>query len=566
MFSSGTRLPDTEVGVPAGLDETWRSGLDVLVRQLPVGVFISTTDSVAIYRSERMRQIVGVDGSSGERDWSHRLHPEDQERVMAAWAACIDGAPLEETARLRLLDGSERWVTIRADAARDEQGAIRSIIGTVEDITDLQELSRTWGERELMFDAVLSNSSDLVVVVDDQARLSFVSAASRRILGHDPQAWMGRNVFELLHPDDVGVAAEALSNSVESGPGVKVPMTVRVRHADGSWRAVEIVANNLMDVTHVGGLVITARDISERLRAEASAAAARDRFERVFDHAPFGIALVANDGRLVRVNAALARMVGRTSHELTGTDLFRWVAPEDRDGARLHGLAILRDQDAPSAEIRFLHADGSTRWARVTSEVLRDDDGHPLQTISHFEDVTDQRTLRERLQQAATHDPLTGLLNRAGLSERFELGPTASAAVIAVDLDRFKWVNDHRGHAAGDELLRQVAARLAALARAGDLVVRLGGDEFMVLALDVADLRDATAIGDRICSELARPFDLATGDVSISGSLGVALIDGHVRLPEALAAADSAAYVAKRAGGNRLELTWCVGIPDGAGL
>ncbi len=264
----------------AELDDTWRSGLDVLVAQLPVGVVILADDGSLVYASERFRAITGIgaDGGSarpggGTEALVAAVHPQDRDELRLALPELLAGASVELTLRWLHADGTVRWATTRTGAARGPAGGVQAVIGVVEDVTDLRELTRTWGDRQLMFDAVLANSSDLVVVVDPVGRLSFVSAAARRILGRDPQAWIGRDVFDLLHPDDLGYAAEALGGSVESGPGVKDPIVVRVRHADGSWREVEIVANNLIDVEHVGGLVVTARDITERVAAEAVATA-----------------------------------------------------------------------------------------------------------------------------------------------------------------------------------------------------------------------------------------------------------------------------------------------------
>ena len=551
----------------AELDDTWRSGLDVLVAQLPVGVVILSKDGSLVYGSERFRAITGIgaDGESarpggGTAALVAAVHPQDRDELRLALPELLTGASAELTLRWLHADGTVRWATTRTGAARGPAGGVQAVIGVVEDVTDLRELTRTWGDRQLMFDAVLANSSDLVVVVDPVGRLSFVSAAARRILGRDPQAWIGRDVFDLLHPDDLGYAAEALGGSVESGPGVKDPIVVRVRHADGSWREVEIVANNLMDVEHVGGLVVTARDITERVAAEAVATEARDRFERAFDGAPIGMALTSIDGTLVRVNAAMSEIVGRPPHTLTGRSLFGFVLDEDREHMIERATQLLDDDEAlRGVELRFVRSDGEVAWARASATMLRDDAGAALHAIVHLEDVTEQRLLRERLEHAATHDPLTGLLNRAGFSSRFAAAFAAAGgagSVLLVDLDGFKAVNDAHGHAAGDELLRLVAGRLRGGVRAEDLVGRFGGDEFSLYAPELRDAGRAIALGEATREALGAPYELQAGTVRIAASVGVALLDGSVELADALAAADAAAYRAKRSGGDRVELSW----------
>lgn len=541
-------------------EESWRVGLDVLVQHLPLGVFITTARGKVVYVSDRCAQMIGAERDpSGGWAWVERIHDDDRDRVVAAWTDSLGGRTFDQSYRV-VCDGQPlRWVHVHADPVVGD-GTVEAVIGTVEDTTDLRELRQKWGDRQLMLDAVLTNSSDLVVVVDPSGRLTFISQAAKRILGHDPQYWLGRDVFELLHPDDIGRAAEAMATSVGTGPGVKEALELRVRHADGVWREVEIVANNLVEVEHVGGLVITARDVSERLAAQASADQARDRFEQAFDRAPIGMALIANDGRVVRSNEVLAHMVGRTVKDLAGESLVALAHPDDRDEAIERALAVLHGNDRDPIEVRFVRVDGHIAWARITSTVIREDDGTPQHTIAHIEDVTDQRTLREQLERAAAHDPLTGLLNRAGFANRFaEIAESneAPGALLIIDLDGFKAVNDAHGHAAGDELLELIAQRLVDSVRVTDLVGRLGGDEFAIFQPDIVDAAMVVALGERVRVALAAPFRISAGVVGVSGSVGVALLDGAVTLARALASADAASYAAKRSGGDRVELTWC---------
>ncbi|HNI35454.1 MAG TPA: sensor domain-containing diguanylate cyclase [Microthrixaceae bacterium] len=409
-----------------------------------------------------------------------------------------------------------------------------------------------------LFDIVLAGVSDLIVVVDDQMKFSFVNEAARRILGHDPDQWLGRDAFELIHPDDIGLAIESLTNTLDSGEGVKEPLLLRLRHADGSWRQLEIIANNLLGASHVSGLVITARDVSERLTAEATAHEARDRFEQAFDRAPVGMALVATDGRLLRVNAAFAAMVREPLRTLTGRNLLDLAHPDDRERAAEHAAAVVELGDDTPIEVRFFRNDHTVAWARVTSTVIRNADGQAMHVVTHLEDVTEQRSLRDELHAAATHDPLTGLLNRTGFEASFRATqPTGSSALFVIDLDRFKPVNDAHGHLAGDRLLQLVASRLRSCLRRDEVAARLGGDEFGVFVPDILDAANAIALGERIRTVLDAPFDLDEGTVHISGSVGVALLHGNVALGIALATADRASYEAKRNGGNDVEFGWC---------
>lgn len=548
-------------GPSATVPPSWRQGLKLLAEHLPLGIFVTAADGRPAYVSPRCAELLGAELRSGEWNWWHRIHPEDLPRVVEGWNLSITRPRQGFDETFRLLDGdSERWIRSRADFILDGDDPIGAV-GSVDDVTDLRELRRRSTNRERMLDAVLNSSSDLIVVIDREFKLSFVSHGSWKVLGRSPDEWLGRDAFELVHPDDIGRAAESALNSIETEPGPKPEIAARLLHADGSWRHTLLVGNNMIDDDHVRGLVVTVHDQSRQLAAEATAAAATDRFEQAFTRAPIGMALIANDGRLIRSNEAFATMLGRTVQDLAGEQLISLAHPDDRRTAAERAHSILANDDRRPLELRFIGPQGRTAWVRVTATVVRDESGDPEHTIAHFEDVTDQRTTREQLERAAAHDPLTGLLNRAGFAQGFEAAKDAtengSGALLLIDLDGFKPVNDEHGHAAGDELLVHVARRLEASVRSTDLVGRLGGDEFAVHQSDVGDVATVVALGERVRAAIAEPFGISVGTVSVSGSVGVAMLDGDVQLSRALASADAASYAAKRAGGNRTELTWC---------
>lgn len=407
-----------------------------------------------------------------------------------------------------------------------------------------------------LFEALVRDNPDMIAVLDLDGRFTFVSDAAGRILGLDPADLVGRDGFEIIHPDDLGLAAESMATTVASGGGVREPLLLRLRRGDGHWHEVEILTNNRSADERVGGLVITARDMSARRQAEQTAEEARDLFEQAFDRAPIGMAIVENDGVLRRVNASFASMLGSTMQGVVGSDLVGLAHPDDRRSAAEQALAILTGEDRPAMEVRFVRTDGGLAWARVTATVIRSEDGRPLHSIVQVEDVTEQQHLRDELHRAATHDPLTGLLNRAGLEAAYQsfLARPRPSAFLLVDLDGFKPVNDTYGHAVGDRLLECIAGRLRDTLRDDATVARIGGDEFVVHVADVEDEERAEVIGERIREALASPFGVEGHEITIGGSVGVALLARPVDLETALVASDRASYRAKHAGGNRVAL------------
>ena len=530
--------------------------LQVLMRQIPLGVFCNDLSGGAIFLSERCCEIIGTDEASALGEgWAQALHPEDRDRIVAAWNSSLAVGEFKDAYRFVHPDGTVRWVIGRGNALVDGDGRPIGFMGTIEDVTELHEVGARWGSTELLFDTILRNSSDLVVVADHEGTLVFLSAASRRILGRDPEHWVGRNAFDLIHPDDVGLAAEALVRTIDSGAGVKEPLELRVLNVESGWRSVEIVANNLSDDPRVGGLLINVRDMTERIQTRAVAEADRRRFEQVFELAPIGMALVSDTGAFVRVNGFLCRMLGRSAPELLRSGLFDFVHPGDRERGIQHALDVLEGRSDDPIEIRFLRSGGEVAWARVSATVVREG-GVSVHSIAHIEDVTEQRVLRERLEVAATHDPLTGVLNRNGLQRSFtrSISSSSAGALLCIDLDRFKRVNDTFGHTAGDEMLELAALRIRMATRADDALARLGGDEFIVIVSGKPTEDEALALAERIRVLLGAPYQLRAGVASISGSIGVRILAETPVLSDELDHADAAAYRAKSRGGDLVEL------------
>lgn len=402
------------------------------------------------------------------------------------------------------------------------------------------------------FESVVVNNADVIVVIDDEGRFRFVNDAAKRVLGHDPADLVGRNGFEFIHPDDIGLAAESLVSTVADG-GVREPLLIRLMNASGDWYPVEILTNNLSDDDDVRGLVITARDMAARGESEATAAENRDLFEQAFERAPIGMALVEPTGAIRRANSALAETMGLSIQDLIGRNLVGLAHPDDRRVAIAMAEEVLDGHEPPAVELRFVRQDGELAWARATATMVRDEKGVGLYAVVHVEDVTEETRLRNELHRAATHDPLTGALNRAGLEARYATSVVESSepcAFILVDLDRFKPVNDTYGHHVGDQLLQYVVGRLTRTVRGSASIARIGGDEFVVYVRKVESAHHARAIGERIRQSLASPFVVSDHKVHISGSIGVAFLAEPVPMERALLTSDRASYEAKHTGGN----------------
>ncbi len=302
-------------------------------------------------------------------------------------------------------------------------------------------------------------------------------------------------------------------------------------------------------------------DAAERHLRELQAS--ERRFHSAFTHASIGMALLAFDGRILQANPALVALLGRPEDELTQLRFQALVLDEDRDtlDAQLSQLDR-RDFEGFARELRCRHVDGSTVWLSLHCSFFNEPDADHACLILQAQDVTARRNAEAGLQHLAFHDPLTGLPNRRrfmecldGALQRYKADPRRPWAVMFIDFDRFKLVNDSLGHNAGDQLLLQLARRVQEKLRPSDIVARLGGDEFAILASDIDHERDAVLLTERLMEALRRPFLLGDVELIASASIGITFSAiGYETAEQVLRDADTAMYKAKHAGKARYAL------------
>jgi diguanylate cyclase (GGDEF)-like protein/PAS domain S-box-containing protein len=292
-------------------------------------------------------------------------------------------------------------------------------------------------------------------------------------------------------------------------------------------------------------------------------ASEEDRFRNAFDFAAIGMALVSSEGRWLQVNRALCKILGYSEREMLVTDFLTVIHPDDLSVA-VEAIKRLRKGNSTidQCEVRFQHKSGHKVWGLWSASLAGGSHAASTPLVFQIQDITDRKRAEEQLQHEAMHDVLTGLPNRAMFIDHLELAIARAQrnearkfAVLYVDLDRFKIINDSLGHAVGDQLLTEVAVRLWKCVRAGDTVARLGGDEFVLLLEDIYEESEAIDVAERIKSELAASFTLNGREVFTTVSIGVASSWTSYHQAEGLIRdADAAMYRAKSLGKNRHEI------------
>jgi PAS domain S-box-containing protein/diguanylate cyclase (GGDEF)-like protein len=358
--------------------------------------------------------------------------------------------------------------------------------------------------------ALLDQVAEAILVIEPDGTLRYASDAAHRLFGWPAAEWIGRDVIELVHPDDRAGAIDGIAVTVRDEGRVST-RELRARTADGGSLWVEALATSRVHDPAIHGLVVTLRDVTDRRAERAALAEAEQRFRLAFDQAPIGMALVSPDGRFLRVNDAVCDIVGRSADELLHTTFQEITHPDDLDIDLDFVDQVLEGSlESYAIEKRYFHGSGEVVWALLHVSLVRDADGTPQYFISQIQDVTDRKHAEQDLVRASRQDALTGLANRRSIEEHLEQAVAGGDEVVVLflDVDHLKVVNDRLGHLAGDQLLRLVGRRIEASLKGRGLVARWGGDEFVALLdhePDVDDLRTAIERPVRVGGFILRP-------------------------------------------------------------
>jgi diguanylate cyclase (GGDEF)-like protein/PAS domain S-box-containing protein len=423
--------------------------------------------------------------------------------------------------------------------------------------------------------SVLEALEEGVFVQDATGAIIAWNAAAARIHGVCPDEVRDHAVlvprWSLVREDGSPLPVEERPGRVTLQTGRQLRgVVIGVRRPDGELRWLS-ATTALVDLAehHRAAVVVTFTDITDRRREEQQRLRAEEQFRHAFEAAPVGMAVVGLDGRLLRVNGALARVAGRTREALTGSHVSRLLLPHDmpRLSTRARQL-LVGEVTEVLEELSLIAHRGPPTWVMMSATLVRDSDGTPLHFLVQTQDIEARKRAEDRLRHLADHDSLTGLLNRRAFEQHLEQHVHArrrddGGALLLLDIDRFKTINDTLGHAAGDRVITAVGRALAERLRASDVLARLGGDEFAVL-LPHACEEDARTVAAAL-RERVRDVTYVDADGrsrALSVSIGVALLgDPACRTPgSALVQADSAMYAAKAGGRDG----WRVAAGDAA--
>jgi diguanylate cyclase (GGDEF)-like protein/PAS domain S-box-containing protein len=559
------RAAATQQQVLSELNDS-REQLRLALEAIDAGVAETNVRSGAQFFSVRFTEMLGyTDRAAFMRDYrfSDSLHPDDRDRVMAARRAHLEkGRSFRREFRVRNARGEYIWVEGRGESLRDASGGATRFVMSIVDVTKRREAEGKLVASERRYRALVDATPSLIWTCDRAGKITLVSGrACRQIYGYAPRQVLGRHVTAFNAPEFTPRLFRRRFMPVFRGRPV---FDVEAVHQTRDGKTVQVTVSAVPTFDADGELesvLGVCTDISALKHRERELAVALGNQQVIFDAAGEGIAFV-QAGRIEKSNGALAKMLGVSRAWLEGRTAADLLA-DPADWPRIVAITRAAAERSESANhevmLRAMETAAGSRgvWSQLTARLVgKDDDAEAI--ILVLTDITPLKQREEMAWHQANHDELTGLPNRRLLVENARrllsvaMRRDRLAALMVLDLDGFKAVNDALGHAYGDAMLRRVAVRMSMALREYDLIARTGGDEFVILLPEIDDVDVARIVAEKLTAAAREEVTIGNRLTHIGASVGIAVfpVDGQ-DFDSLLRRADAAMYAAKQAGKNR---------------
>ena len=496
------------------------------------------------YRESELRGLRFHDLTHPEDRDAHR---EDVQRLLAG-----ETRTFQMQKRYLHKDGHLVWVRVSVSLLRDDHGHPEQFISQIEDITAAKQTEQQLRDSQARLQAIFEHVPAAIALRDLDGRYEHANTYAAAALRLTPEQMIGRHTAQLLPSDIARQVADQDEQLLRSGVPASEELTIP--SADGTARDYHVVRYPVRDSDGaITGLGTFSVEITERKRAERDLQRERDHSQAIIAAMSEGYALTV-DGTITAINDALCRLTGFSRQELIGAVMPFPFWPADEINEAMATRDRIVAAQGGTFEITLKRRDGSRFDAEITAQPAHHADGSLLGFVNTLRDITDRKRYEAELTRRATHDPLTGLPNHRAFHERLaaELDRAAAdgtpVSVAVLDLDHFKHVNDRYGHQAGDEVLHTVAQRLAGLVGEGELLARVGGEEFAWIWPAVSGLTAYAAVERARHAISATPI-APVGELTVSAGVSDLADGGELR--ELYQHADQALYWAKQHGRNQ---------------
>lgn len=550
----------------------WDPALDVLARtpvltalsEAPQGVLVIGRDSTVLWCNQAGADVLRYDTAAeiiGRPLYQVSVAAMDPEAWEVRWQRLLEGESWTGEVTTYLADGELGRLRVARFPLRGEDGSVIGVMSLASDATEELAAKEALERSEEKLSALLQYSSDVAVVFERSGVMRYVSPSVEQVAGWRPEELHGRLAWELVHPDDLDSLMRATADLT---PGATVRGEWRMRRRDGTYAWFEQTLSDLSHVPAIEGIIGNFRDVTERHEAEAARRDSELFLRHVVDTVSDAYLGVDGAGVLTDWNPAAERIFEWSAEEAVGADLASLILPvTDRPAFRKAFAQVMSGGGRRFLEQPFemVGVSRSGRVFPVEVSVVQLTVGERPHFRAFIRDISVRKEAEARLTRQALTDSLTSLPNRTLIRDRLAQALSRQArrggtvAVLFLDIDRFKLVNDGLGHSAGDELLIAVASRLRGTVRSTDTVGRYGGDEFVVVAEEAGSQEEINALAARLLESISSPLLVGGRIVHVQASVGIAVVkDGAADPDDVIRDADLAMYRAKEDGGQRVQI------------